>query len=318
MTKTTSLNIVALAGGVGGSRLCNGLAKLLSPEQFSMIVNTGDDMDYWGLSICPDLDTVMYTLAGVNNPETGWGLIGETYTCLESLKTFGMPSWFGIGDKDLATHITRSAYLKEGLSLTDITALMAEKLGVKHPIYPMCDQPYRTIAVTKNDEFDFQTYFVAHKWQPELVSIRWETKQPVSLNPNLKQKLENADVIIISPSNPFVSIDPILSVPGMLPLIQNKPVIAVSPIIGGQAVKGPAAKMFPELINKPASALAVAQYYQERYHLNGFVMDNLDQTYRQDVEKLGIRVFITDTLMKNQAGQIRLAGEILAFCRSLV
>jgi LPPG:FO 2-phospho-L-lactate transferase len=310
--------VLALAGGVGGARLANGLAQHLAADELTIVVNTGDDFDYWGLMICPDLDTVTYTLAGINNPKTGWGLAGETHNCLQQIKNFDLPSWFQLGDKDLATHISRSFLLKEGFTLTEATAVMAEKLGIRHTVLPMYDLPYRTIAVTETDDLDFQTYFVKERWQPVLKAIRWEYEGDKKINPALQQALDEADLIIFCPSNPFVSIDPILSFPAVLDAVQAKPSAAVSPIIGGEAVKGPAAKMFPELTGKPASALSVAAYYQERGLLNAFIMDEQDEDQRTAVEALGLKVHTADSLMRATAGQARLAKIVLEFCRDLV
>ncbi len=318
MGNLTNKKIVALAGGVGGARLTYGLAKLVPPENLSVIVNTGDDFEYWGLTICPDLDTVMYTLAGLNNPQTGWGLLGETYNCLDTMEKLGQPSWFRLGDKDLATHITRTNHLQNGWNLTETTAFISKKLGVEHQILPMCDFPYRTIAVTENGEMDFQTYFVKEKWQPKLNKIRWDSPGTIQLNPKLEQLINEADIFIICPSNPFVSIDPILSFPQILQAVQFKISVAVSPIIGGEAVKGPAAKMFSELMRKQASARSVAEYYQNRSLLNGFMFDIIDKKDFSEITDLNLQAITTDTLMKDSRDQIRLADELLTFISGLV
>lgn len=318
MGDLTGKKIVALAGGVGGARLTYGLAKLLPPENFSVIVNTGDDFEYWGLTICPDLDTVMYSLAGLNNPLTGWGLLGETFNCLDTMEKLGYPTWFRLGDKDLATHITRTNQLQNGKNLTETTDFISKRLGVEHQILPMCDYPYRTIAITENGEMDFQTYFVKEKWQPKLNKIRWNTSDEMKLNPILEQRLIEADIFIFCPSNPFVSIDPILSFPQILQTVQSKTTVAVSPIIGGEAVKGPAAKMFSELIGKKASAKAVAEYYQNRFLLNGFMFDKIDKIFGPEIKGLNLEINTTDTLMRDSLDQIRLADELLTFISDLV
>lgn len=318
MGNLTNKKIVALAGGVGGARLTYGLAKLVPPENLSVIVNTGDDFEYWGLTICPDLDTVMYTLAGLNNPQTGWGLLGETYHCLDTMEKLGQSSWFRLGDKDLATHITRTNHLQNGWNLTETTAFISKKLGVEHQILPMCDFPYRTIAVTENGEMDFQTYFVKEKWQPKLNQIRWDSPGTIQLNPKLEQLINEADIFIICPSNPFVSIDPILSFPQILQAVQFKISVAVSPIIGGEAVKGPAAKMFSELMGKQPSARSVAEYYQNRSLLNGFMFDIIDKKDFSEITDLNLKAITTDTLMKDSRDQIRLADELLTFISGLV
>ncbi len=312
------LKVVALAGGVGGARMAVGLAKLLSPEQFSVIVNTGDDFNHWGLQICPDLDTVLYNLAGLSNPETGWGLQNESFNCLENMQELGMPEWFKIGDKDLATHLSRSYWLSLGYSLSEVTHKIASEYGIIHQILPMCDQPYRTIAITDQGEMDFQTYFVKHQWQPILKGLRWDHQEEIQATAQVHQTLKDANLIIICPSNPFVSVDPILNLPGVVNYLKKIFTVAVSPIIGGKAVKGPAAKMFPELLSQPASASAVADYYLSKEILNGFVIDNQDIEIKDILEHKRLAVLATDSLMLDLKNQIRVAGEVLDFFAPLV
>jgi LPPG:FO 2-phospho-L-lactate transferase len=312
------LKVVALAGGVGGARMAVGLSKLLSPEQFSVIVNTGDDFMHWGLQICPDLDTVLYTLAGLANPETGWGLQNEHFNCLASMQKLGMPDWFRIGDQDLAVHLSRNYWLSLGHSLTEVTNKLASAFDIQHQVLPMCDQPYRTIAVTDHGEMDFQTYFVKHQWQPVLKGLHWEHQEGVKATPQVHQKLQDANLIIICPSNPFVSIDPILKLPGVVDYMKKTFTVAVSPIIGGKAVKGPAAKMFQELLNKTASASAVADYYLNKKILNGFVIDDQDSEIKGNLEKNALSILVTNSLMLDQKNQIRVANEVLDFFAPLV
>jgi LPPG:FO 2-phospho-L-lactate transferase len=314
----SKLKVVALAGGVGGARMANGLAQILDSEHLSIIVNTGDDFEFWGLSISPDLDTVIYTLAGISNSETGWGLQDEGHRCLEQMRLLGHPDWFGLGDRDLAIHLSRTLWLREGIRLTEVTKKISSSLGVKHSILPMCDEPYRTIAITNSGEIDFQTYFVKEKWQPELIGLRWEDAANAKMTSQVNHAFTEADLIIICPSNPFVSIDPILNLPGILDLVRNKTVVGISPIIGGKAVKGPAAKMFQELLGKEASATNVAAYYQKKSLLNGFVIDTQDQNLKAEISAMGIEVFVTNTMLMDPLLQKEVAARLMDFASHLV
>jgi LPPG:FO 2-phospho-L-lactate transferase len=308
------LRIVALAGGVGGAKLVQGLAYHLPPSQLRIIVNTGDDFEHLGLTICPDLDTVMYTLAGIANPKTGWGVEGETFHCLESVRRLGGASWFRLGDRDLATHLLRSHKLQEGLRLTEVTQRLAQSLGVQHPLLPMADAPFRTRVLTDGGELAFQDYFVRQACRPRVVGFRWEASEGTGPTQEVMAALAWADVVVICPSNPFVSIDPILALPGVRDAVAARPVLAVSPIIGGEAVKGPAAKMFRELIGEP-SALAVADYY--RGLPAGFFVDRLDAEEVGDIEKLGIAVRVAQTLMPALEQRVELAREVLELAAEL-
>lgn len=312
------LKVVALAGGVGGARMVNGLANILPPHQFSVIVNTGDDFLHWGLQICPDLDTVMYTLAGLSNPINGWGLENESFNCLGGMQRLGMPDWFRIGDQDLALHLTRSFWLNNSLNLTEVTGKIAKALNVKHSILPMCDQPYRTIAITDQGEMDFQTYFVKNQWQPVLYGLRWESDKNIQAAPQVLTTLKEANLIILCPSNPFVSIDPILNLPDVKEVVEKKYTVAISPIIGGKAVKGPAAKMFSELLSREASASAVADYYLTKNILNGFVIDLHDVESKGSLQEKGLDILATDSLILDKKNQIRLTKEILRTFAPLV
>lgn len=318
MNNIAQPKIAAFAGGVGGARMANGLAQLLPPEQLSIIVNTGDDFEYWGLSVSPDLDTVMYTLAGIANPQTGWGLLDEGHRCLENMRSLGQPAWFGLGDRDLATHLTRTHWLHEGQNLTQVTRSLGEALGVNHAVLPMSNDPCRTIVLTPAGEMDFQTYFVREQWQPQLTGLRWEGLSEAHITPEVRQALIAADLIFFCPSNPFVSIDPILNLPGVLDLIKAKPVVAISPIIGGKAIKGPAAKMFDEFLHTEASAYSVAAYYQHRGLLKGFVIDHQDQDLESKIATLGLDVLVTNTLLPDPITQKQVARVILDFVSHLV
>ncbi len=308
-------NVVALAGGVGGARLAHGLAQVLPPERLSVVVNTGDDFEHWGLTICPDLDTVMYTLGGVANPETGWGHVDETFHCLETMEDLGGPAWFHLGDRDLATHLLRTQWLREGFRLTEVTRRLSEPLGVGPAILPMSDQPYRTNVLTDEGELPFQTYFVKRRCEPVVYGFRWDDPAGATLPPEVDAALDQADLIVICPSNPFVSIDPILDMPGVREVLRTRPTVAVSPILGGDVVKGPAAKMFRELGTEP-SAVAVAAYYQE--FLDGFVLDALDVELVPDVAALGMAARAVPTLMIDPDVRPSVAPDVLTFAASLL
>jgi len=301
------MKITALAGGVGGAKLAHGLAQHLAPEDLTILVNTGDDFEHLGLYICPDLDTVCYTLAGLANPETGWGRINETWNTIANIETLGGPNWFRLGDQDFGTHLERTRRLKEGQPLSQITKDFCTAWGIKHTVLPMTDSPVRTMVNTDEGELAFQEYFVHRQCKPRVKSFRFdgvEAAEPVS---GAREALDAADAIVICPSNPWVSIDPILRVIQKI----NKPVIAVSPIIGGKTVKGPAAKMYAELGIEP-SALAVANHYQNL--LSGFVLDTVDAHLS---DKIKTKTLVTDTLMNTFVDRARLAMDVLHFIGSI-
>ncbi len=300
------MKIVALAGGVGGAKLAHGLAQNLSPEDLTVMVNTGDDFEHYGLYICPDLDTVCYTLAGLANPATGWGRIDETWNVMENAAKLGGPGWFRLGDQDLGTHLERTRRLKEGQTLTQITNEFCRTWGVKHAVLPMSDQPVRTIVETNEGDLAFQEYFVHRRCEPHVKGFRFEGAETAEPAPGAREAIESADAILICPSNPWVSIDPILQVVKTV----EKPVIAVSPIIGGQTVKGPAAKMYRELGIEP-SALAVARHYCDL--ASGFVLDQIDQQLEPDIRSLQMRTLVTNTLMKSHDDRKQLAMNVLNF-----
>ncbi len=314
------MKIVALAGGVGGAKLAHGLAQILAPEELTVIVNTGDDFEHLGLYICPDLDTVCYTLAGLANPETGWGRVDESWNTISNIEKLGGPKWFRLGDQDLATHLERTRRLKEGQSLSKITNDFCNAWAIKHTILPMTDSPVRTIVETDEGELAFQEYFVHRRCQPRVKGFRFEGVEAAEPANGTRAAIESAEAIVICPSNPWVSIDPILKIfslsPTPLPLGEGrrgegKKIIAISPIIGGKTVKGPAAKMYAELGIEP-SALAVAQHY--RHLLNGFVLDTLDEHLS---EKIETKTFVTNTIMNSSTDRARLAADVLHFIGSL-
>ena len=308
------MKITALAGGVGGAKLAYGLAQILAPEELTIIVNTGDDFEHLGLYICPDLDTVCYTLGGLANPDTGWGRVGETWNTIANIEKLGGPAWFRLGDQDIATHLERTRRLKEGQSLSQITRDFCKAWGIEHTILPMSDSPVRTMVDTDEGELVFQEYFVHRHCEPKVRGFRFEGVDSAEAVVGAREALAAADAVVICPSNPWVSVDPILRVLSLNSLEGQKPVVAVSPIIGGKTVKGPAAKMFTELGIEP-SALAVAKHY--RNILTGFVLDNADSSMENDVKRLYIKTLATDTLMNHVTDRTRLATDVLHFIGSL-
>jgi LPPG:FO 2-phospho-L-lactate transferase len=313
------MKVVALAGGVGGAKLVDGLARILKADNFTVVVNTGDDFDHLGLRICPDMDTVCYTLAGIANPDTGWGRIDETWNALASLDELGGPNWFRIGDRDLGTHLERTRLLAKGYSLSEVTANFCRSWGIKPNVLPMSNNPVPTRVFTDQGEMAFQEYFVQHACQPRVSGFAFtgvETAQPA---PGVVESIREAELLVICPSNPWVSIDPILAVPGIKEAILTdsklNQVIAVSPIIGGQAVKGPAAKMFQELGLQP-SALSIAKHYGTQLSsglLTAFVFDEHDAEQDSKIVGLGFETLVTNTLMKSPDDRIHLAGEVITF-----
>jgi LPPG:FO 2-phospho-L-lactate transferase len=308
------MKVVALAGGVGGARMVDGLARCLSPEDLSVIVNIGDDFDHLGLRICPDLDTVCYTLAGIANPETGWGLEGETWNALESLVNLGGPDWFHLGDRDLGTHLERTRRLRGGWSLSQICRDFCAAWGINCAVMPASDDDIPTRVYTEDGAMLFQEYFVHLGCAPVVTGFKFEHVERAAPAPGVLPAISVAELVVICPSNPWVSIDPMLAIPGMRSALSGHLIVAVSPLIGGRAVKGPAAKMFAELGIEP-SALAVARHYGSL--INGFVIDQVDESLVNAIHSEGIDVLVTDTLMKTNQDRQRLAGEILGFASSL-
>ncbi|MGE5379180.1 MAG: 2-phospho-L-lactate transferase [Bacteroidota bacterium] len=306
------MRIVAFAGGVGGAKLVHGLAQNLAPDDLTVIVNTGDDFEHYGLYICPDLDTVCYTLAGLANPETGWGRTNETWNTIANASRLGGPGWFNLGDQDLGTHLERTRRMKEGQCLSGITRDFCKAWGIQATVLPMSDQKVSTIVNTEEGELAFQEYFVHRRCEPRIKSFRFEGADQAEPAPGVREAIEAADAIILCPSNPWVSIDPILRVLSPLPAGEQwgGRVFAVSPIIGGETVKGPAAKMYRELGIEP-SALAVANHY--RSLATGFVIDTLDEQLQGDIMGLSMQVLVTNTLMKSHVDRSRLAQDLLGF-----
>ncbi|MFZ0544083.1 MAG: 2-phospho-L-lactate transferase [Candidatus Promineifilaceae bacterium] len=306
-SRLESLKIVLLVGGVGGAKLADGFAQLVAPEDLTIIVNTGDDFSHMGLYISPDMDTVLYTLAGVANPDTGWGRIGESWRTMEEVGRLGGPDWFRLGDLDLATHLTRSHLLANGRTLTEATEQLSRYLGVTTTILPMSNDPAPTMIETEEGILPFQNWFVARQWQPVVKKIH--LPEDVRATPQVTAALQKADYVAIAPSNPFVSINPILNVYPIREMVNDIPemVIAVSPIIGGRAVKGPAAKMMVEM-GMNVSPEAVADYYGELLDL--FVYDKRDPRLTRDSHPTFLQL---DTLMNNRADRLTLAANILQY-----
>ena len=300
------MKIVALAGGVGGAKLAHGLAQILKPEELTIIVNTGDDFEHYGLYICPDLDTVCYTLAGLANPETGWGRLDETWQVIENAKRLGGPAWFNLGDQDLGTHLERTRRLKDGDSLSQITRDFCKAWGIKHTVLPMSDQPVRTIVDTDEGELAFQEYFVHRRCKPRVKGFRFDGVDSAEPAPGTREAIQLTDAVVICPSNPWVSVDPILRVIQKI----EKSVVAISPIIGGETIKGPAAKMYRELGIEP-SALAVANHY--RGLVGGFVVDRIDSQLSESVRGLNMRTLVTNTIMSSLDNRKQLANDVLHF-----
>ncbi len=307
--------VVALAGGVGGAKFAAGLQAALPRGALTVIVNTGDDFEHWGLTICPDVDTVLYGLAGVNNPQTGWGRDNETWNVLTEMKRLGGESWFRLGDKDLALHFLRSYWLAAGANLTEITDRLRRTFDVPSRILPMCNQPVRTLVHTDEGDLPFQDYFVRRRCEPTFRALTFVGTDKATLSPEVAESLRAAAQIIICPSNPYLSVDPILSVPGLSELVKESaaPVVAVSPIVGGRAIKGPVAKMMREMGHLKHLPLTVVEHYAGL--LDGFVID------KQDVEeqiRLPLPALTTDTIMTDLPSKRRLAAEVLQFGRSLL
>lgn len=308
--------IVALAGGVGGAKLAHGLALAAPDDELRVVINTADDFELFGLRISPDLDTVMYTLAGLANPDTGWGIAGDTFEGLDMLGRYGEETWFRIGDRDLATHVARTHRLREGDTLTRVTVQLASAIGVRARLLPMCDEPVATMVDTPDGELGFQDYFVRRRQTDEVRGVRFVGIESASLAQEVRETCAAAEVIVLCPSNPIVSIGPILAVPGMREALVSSaaPKVAVSPIVGGRALKGPADRMLQNLGHE-VSPLGVARLYQGLIH--GMVIDQVDDDLRRPIEELGIRTLATDTVMRTVEGRRHLAHEVLTFARGL-
>jgi LPPG:FO 2-phospho-L-lactate transferase len=306
-------SVVCLAGGVGGAKLAHGLQAHLG-ERLTVVVNTGDDLERHGLLVMPDHDTVMYTLAGLANRELGWGLEGETFAAAAMLERYGEETWFRLGDRDLATHVIRTARLRSGERLTDVCRGLQRSLGVAATILPMTDHEVRTEVRTDDGWLEFQDYFVARHQEPDVRDVRFRGIGSANATREVEAAIENAAAVVIAPSNPIVLIGPILELKGVRAAVgaarmHGARVVAVSGIVGGKALKGPADRMLSSLGHEP-SALGVAKLYADL--ATDFVLDQVDAPFAPAIGALGLRTHVTDTIMTDDAARARLAGEILA------
>jgi LPPG:FO 2-phospho-L-lactate transferase len=308
--------IVALAGGVGGAKLAHGLYRVLPEGQLTVVVNTADDFDLFGLRICPDADTVMYTLGEVANPATGWGVVGDTFATLEMLTRYGRDPWFKLGDRDFATHIARTERLRAGASLTAVIGELAGALGIRATLLPMCDEPVATHVTTPEGTLEFQEYFVHRHHEDTVTGVVFQGTDKARVTEPVRAAIAAADAIVFCPSNPIVSIGPILAVPGLRQALAERaaPKVAVSPIVGGQAIRGPADRMLRTL-GHDVSAYGVASLY--RGLIDGMVVDEVDAALAPRIEALGIRVLVAPTIMSDVGIREALARQVLAFCADI-
>jgi LPPG:FO 2-phospho-L-lactate transferase len=311
-------HVIALCGGVGGAKLAFGLARAITPEDLTIVVNTGDDFEHVGLHVSPDIDTVLYTLSGLADRERGWGRAGETWGFMQALAALGGEDWFQLGDHDLAMHVERSWRLRAGETLSQITARYARALGIAPAIVPMTDDPVRTIIETADGPLSFQRYFVHARAQPEAQAIRFDGAERAAPSPAFAAALDRPDLaaVIICPSNPYLSVDPILAIPGMRDRLAalGAPIVAVSPIVAGKALKGPAAKLMQELGAEPGVAAVAAHY---RGLISGLVIDAADAEAAQALGASGVTPYVTRAIMGSDEDRTRLARETLQFAADL-
>ena len=309
--------ITTLAGGVGGARFADGLVQAAGADNVIVVVNTADDFELYGLHICPDLDTVLYTLAGIANPELGWGIAGDTRATLDGIAAYGEEPWFQLGDRDVATHLLRTAWLREEQSLADVTDELRRRLGVSTPIVPMSNDPVGTTIETPAGWLAFQDYFVRRRQQDDVIGVSFVGIEEAKPAESALAAVQSAGLIMLAPSNPIVSIGPILAFPPFHRALSDRraPAVAISPIIGGRALKGPADRMMQSLGHE-STALGVARLYEGL--IDGFVIDHVDADQAPEIEEeLGIAVFVTDAIMHDIADRGRLAREAIAFGESL-
>jgi LPPG:FO 2-phospho-L-lactate transferase len=317
-----SNHYLALSGGVGGAKLVLGLSEVLAPGQMTVVANTGDDFEHLGLSICPDIDTVLYTLADWNNKELGWGQAEESWNFLAALKRLGGEDWFSLGDRDMATHILRTQLLGSGASLSEVIERLSAKMNIAHRIVPMTDERVRThVHCRDQGTLSFQHYFVRDRCQPEVTGFEFTGIDKATPSEGFSTALAGPlTAVIICPSNPFVSVAPILEVPGVVDQLRaaRVPVVVISNIVGGEAIKGPAAKMMTEL-GMPRTALGVARHYVEQYGdlVKGFVLDTADVALEDEVAALGLATIVTKSVMLTLQDKTELAKQTLAFASSL-
>lgn len=298
--------ITVLTGGTGGAKFVWGLAQVVPPEQLTVIVNTGDDLNWWGLHVSPDLDSVMYALAGKLSRERGWGYEDDSFRCLERMRSLGADGWFQLGDLDLATHLRRTQLLASGKSLTEATAELCRALGVKERLLPMSDDPVQTLVITTEGELAFQEYFVRERWKPTVVDVKFAGAERAATAPGVLQSIIHSELVLIAPSNPITSIGPILAVPGVRDALKctTAQVIAVSPIIGNAAVSGPAGAML-KMRGLAVSAAGVAEGYAD--FIDVLVADSQDEPRRSQIQATDVRAALTNTIMKSDEDKVALA-----------
>lgn len=312
------MKITAFSGGVGGAKLAVGLQEILPPGDLTVIVNTADDFEHWGLNICPDLDTMMYTLAGVIDEKNGWGRADETYHIMDAMGKIGAEEWFTLGDRDMATHLRRTEWLRQSISLTEVTERLRRSFGVPSTILPMSDNPVQTLVHTDEGDLPFQHYFVRCRCEPMVIDLTYVGADQAHPSEAVLDAIEQADAIIFCPSNPYLSIDPILSVRNLKKAVRkaNKPKIKVSNIVGGEAIKGPAAKMMGEM-GKDVNPLTVVQHYGDL--INGFVLDEQDKSQHKSIAKSAkVELMVTNTVMDSMEIKCELAQSVLDFAKQLM
>lgn len=307
---------MALAGGVGGAKLAQGLMHAYDDVELTVVVNTADDFDIYGLRVCPDLDTVMYTLGGIANPATGWGIAGDSRNTLDGISAYGAESWFLIGDRDFATDILRTAWLREGQSLSEVTRRLSAGLGITARIVPMSNDPVATLVRTAEGELEFQDYFVRRQQRDEVLGVRFAGVEDARATPEALAAIERADLIVFCPSNPIVSIGPLLAIDQLREAVavSHAPRVAVSPIIAGKALKGPADRMMASLGQEP-SAIGVAMLL--RPHIDAFVLDTQDGHSIPEIEGLGLRARALETIMGGKEDRARLGRQVIDFGLSM-
>jgi LPPG:FO 2-phospho-L-lactate transferase len=314
---STTGAVLAISGGVGGAKLARGLAAILAPADLMIVANIGDDFEHLGLRICPDIDSLLYGLSGRNDEVKGWGSRDDSWNFMAALGELGGETWFSLGDRDLALHVERTSRLRAGDTLSSVTADFARAFGVQAKICPVSDDPLSTMVMTEHGEMPFQRYFVAEQCRPTVRGFRFEGAEKARLSRDVASGfLNNIDAIIICPSNPFVSVDPILAVPGFADLLRSSsaPIVAVSPIVHGEALKGPAAKMMLEL-GYECSALGIARYYQ--HLIDGIIVDKSDEHLVGSIRSLGIEVSAEMSVMKTDEEKSQLARKTLSLAHSI-
>lgn len=309
---------MAITGGVGGAKLCLGLAEILSPEQVAFAVNIGDDFEHFGLHVSPDIDTLTYTLSGLSNQAQGWGREGETWHFIEAMRTLGGDAWFNLGDADLAMHVFRTECLKQGKSLSEVTAIIAERLGIKHHLFPVSDDPVPTVIHTDEGSLPFQEYFVKRRCEPKVNGFEFSHAEAARISPSLRAWLRDPKLkgVVVCPSNPYISVDPLLSAANFGRFIKGLgvSVLVVSPIVHGQAIKGPTAKIMTEL-NIPNDAVAIARHYETL--ADAIVIDEQDALLSEKIEEMGLSTIVAQTVMLTLQDKIQLAEVVTDFVRQI-